>query len=297
MKRSKLRNRLVILLVLALAALCQAADLSAASIVLITDKMSADWIYSLGTSGTNYGNGDGTFGSSLSNSQLATIVTNLGDITQQGVLAPIASSWPTPSTNAVIYKARYYRFSNGLDQLGQMANDQSSTITNLDSLMYWYNFGNGVTYWQCLAAPQWVSAYNAIHAVNPNPLNVYFVCTQGGSYGGTTFTNALAKFIVSGSVYTAGYTIPYTTYAGGLAYWNFTGGSGSGTVTVVGKDQQNNTETWTVNQTGASGNLLMTPSTHAYSLITKVSSVTDAAGAGTGYVEAHAPAGRTYPPT
>lgn len=218
-------------------------------------------------------------------------------------MAPIASSWPTPSTNAVIYKARYYSFMVGLNQLGQSASDQSSTISNFDTLEYWYNFGNGVTYWQCLNAPQWVTAFNAIVGVNPNPLNCYFVCTQGGSFGGTTFTNALAKDIkaTGTDTVTAGFVIPPATYAGGYAYLNVTAISGSGVVTVTGLDERGSAETWTVTAT-TTGTVLLVPSTHSYSLITKVTPSTGISTAGgitsmTAYVESHAPAGRTFPPT
>ena len=269
------------------------------NIANITDKGAAAWEALNGTSGSGFGCGDGTYGYSKKLGDLNGIIAALGDAGEETILAPIVQGWPTSEETAEIWNFRMTPFFAGLDREARQSVGLDASIKSLDTLMSWLNFRNGVTYWQCLAHMDWVAMFNAIHGVNPDHHNVYYQVTQGASYGGTTFTNALAKLVVPGPTTTLGFVIDPTTFSGGLAYWTWTGGTGSGIITVTGLDQDGNAETWTVTQTGASGSLLMTPSTHAYSLITKVLTVAAAGGvtATTGYVESHAPAGRSVPPT
>lgn len=254
----------------------------------------------LGTSGSGFGMGEGTFGFSKKQSDMTGIVAGLNDVTQQAVLAPIVQTWPTPALTNTVYGTHLTAFFSGLDRVGAAANSLSATIRNFDTLQAWYNYTNASSYWQCLNHPDYRLLYSATHnGAFPNHLNVYFTVLAAGSYGGVTFTNALGKLVVPGPTTTLGYTVDPTKYVGGPAYWTWTGGTGSGTVTVTGLDQNGSAETWTVSQSGASGSTVMTPSGHTYSLITKVNTIVAAGGvtATTGYVESHTPAGRSNPPS
>ena len=266
-----------------------------------TDKLCAMYDATLGTLGSGLGMGDGTtFGASYKQANLQTIVGAVSDVVIEASLAAITTGWPNCTGNEVFYGLLYNYFA-ALNRLSLNSKTISATIVSLDTLMLWLNWGNAASYWQCLASPDWTLAYGAMsNGLAPNPLNCYFVCVQGGSYGGVTFTNALGKLVVVASTPTTtlGYTIPVANYAGGFAYANVTAVTGSGVLTVHGLDQQGSAEVWTYTVT-TTGAVLLVPTNHPYSLISQVTSVSVAAGitACTIYIEARAPAGRTYPPT
>lgn len=290
-------------------------QLPAAAIVTLTDKLVAGYEAAAGTSGSGLGLGDGTFGLSKKMNDFANLVSGdgssiygLGDSALQAILDPLVQTFTADSSSSLGTIATLSRdFSSlfaGLDRAARNSAPLSATITSFDTLMSWLNYGNGSSYWQCLAHMDWAKFYYAVKGIYPSGLNVYFDCRQGGSYAGTTFTNALGKLVV-GTGFTAGYIIPNAShtpaaigYAGGLAYANVTAITGSGLLTVNGLDQNGNAETWTAT-ISAIANVLLTPSTHAYSCITQVTGMSATAGvtAGTISIEAHAPAGRSVPPT
>lgn len=282
--------------------------LTPAHVVYLTDKLTAAYLAALGTSGSGYGMGDTTFGASLKALNLKTMVqgSSIGifaDADLQQILTPAAvqlnNSVGAPIATR-IFAEKFGPFSRTLNTVAQNARSLDASIVDLDSFMTWENFGNGVTYWQCLAPPDWANMYLALYSVVPNHLNCYFDVLQGATY-----TNALAKLIV-GTGTTLGASINILpgaqnqtpAYAGGYAWANVSGLTGSGLLTVTGHDQAGNVETWTHTISG-NGLTQLTPSGRAYSLITSVSTVVAAGGisAATIYIEAHRPAGRTYPPT
>ena len=277
--------------------------LTAALINLRTDKLTAARLAGLGSSGSGLGLGDGTFGLSLKSSDLATIVGASADPSIEAVEAPLVTQWPLAFETSTQFPRFFFRYFQALDQLGLAAQPLNAAINSLDTLMYFYNVTTGPFAWACLAAPDWRQAFiDAHNGSAPSPLNVYFECLTGASWGGTTFTNALAKDVkaTGTDTVTAGYVIDPTKFAGGFAYLNVTALGGNGVVTVTGLDQAGNAETWTVTVT-TTGRVLLVPSTHAYSLITKVTPTTGIATASgitsmTATVEANRPAGRTNPP-
>lgn len=277
------------------------APLPYAELVTYVDKLDAAWIATNGTSGSGYGLGDGTFGGSKKQGDLATLVAGSGNISSQAILAPTASRFPN-NTAALNYAASFYGFYSGLNQLA----NATGVATNLDSLMAYYNSGAGGP-WNCLAPPEWINLFNALTGVNPSPANVYAVVLQG-----STYTNGLGKYVLGtgysaptpsvGVLNSSGY-IDTTKYAGGapIVSWSSATGSGTCTITVTGKNQAGTTESYTWSGTFAASNAgtALTPGTTATDLIigTTNISTTGFTGTPTFYVGAQQPAGRTYPPT
>jgi hypothetical protein len=124
---------------------------------------------------------------------------------------------------------------------------------------------------------------------------VYFEVLQG-----TDYPNALRKLVV-GTGQTAGYTIDAMMYAGGFAHLKWSGVTGSGTATVTGiwrkPDGTTATGNGTANVSGASGAASITPP-FTDALILSCSNISvSGVTAGTLYVEAHRPFGRSNPPS
>lgn len=271
------------------------AAISAANVVLLLDKLTAQWSFLLGVSGGN-GVGDGTFGGSKKQADLAVIIAALNDVSQEAVLAPIASGFPSYSA------ASQFKQQNGglLTALNQAAVASGlSGVGSWDQLLTYYNVTNGPFNWATLASPDYLAAMQAL-GPTPSPLNVYLEVLQGASWQGTTFTNALRKNVkaTGTDTNTAGYTVDPTKFAGGFPFLNVAALTGSGVVTVVGLNQSGVSETYTVTISGT-GRVALVPGTTSTDLITAVTSVATAAGitAATMYVEANRPSGRTNPPT
>jgi hypothetical protein len=177
--------------------------------------------------------------------------------------------------------------------------DPVRAITDLDSFLYYYNVTNTGAPNAALQAPEFGELYQLLRGSPIDRLNLYFPVVQGATY-----TNALAKFVVSGAVFTSGFTIDRASYAGGIPYVQWTGGTGSGasTITVTGEDQNGVSGSYTLSGTWGSGAFVATQAgvaltlPSASKLITKVTAVavTGMTG-GTLYVESRPPAGRTWP--
>lgn len=277
------------------------APLPSSELVGYIDKLDAAEIANLGTSASGYGAGDGTFGASAKQSGLATLVAGSGNIASQSVLAPIASVYPN-NTASIIYGAKFRQFFSGLNQLA----NQTGDATSLDGLMTYYNTGAGGP-WNCLASPEWIAAYSAVNGVNPSRLNVYAPVLQG-----STYTVGLGKYVVGtgftaptasvGVLNASGY-INTTLYAGGFPYVQWSGASGSGsiTITVAGYNQNGIAENfaWTGSFAASSAGVALTPATTSTDLITGATgfSITGTFTGATLYVTAQPPSGRTYPPS
>lgn len=178
-----------------------------------------------------------------------------------------------------------------------------AAVDTLDKYATYYNTGAGGP-WNCLFPMDFRSLHYAGKRTYPSASNVYYEVLQAGSYGGVTFTNALAKFVVSGAgtgTTTDGVGIDSSAYAGGSPQINVTEVTGNGLVTVTGSWRK-------TDGTIASGDGTVTISTTGRSAITppfsnalllNVTGITIAAGitAGTFYIETAAPSGRSNPPT
>lgn len=177
-----------------------------------------------------------------------------------------------------------------------------ASVLNLEQYLKYLNVGAGGT-WNALQAPFWRDLfYRFSGGTYPEEYNVYFEVLQGATY-----TNALMKFVVTGAgagTPTDGVAVDSTKYCGGFAKANVSGLAGSGTLTVTGTAYDpvtmaiSTSKTWTANITGNGVTALVVGSAPANSLIVDVTGVSIAAGitAGTIYIEAHRPTGRTLIP-
>lgn len=275
----------------------------------VIDKLTATYQQVLGT-GSN-GLGDGTFGASYKAIDLKNLVSGASDSTFcdpdiQIPLSPATSRLSSDLTTSIVWGSISQRVMNALAALCSQATSVDARITDLDSYMQYYNFLNGVTYWQCLAPPDWYYMYYAARSTYPTPRNMYFPVVQGGVVLGNTFLNALARYVIATTTLTDGFTIDYTKWAGGVPYIVWTGGNGAGAVsiTVTGKNESGAVETFTASGTWGVGSYVATNTgivlvgSSPNSLITDVTGVAiSGMTAGNCYIEAHAPSGRTYPPT
>jgi len=170
-----------------------------------------------------------------------------------------------------------------------------SGVSDLNTYATYYNLQH-TTKWQCLFNPVFRSVYALWRGgTYPSAHNVYFEVLQGSDY-----PNALRKLVV-GTGQTAGYTIDDSMYAGGFAHLTWSGVSGSGTATVTGTwrktDGTTATGNGTANVSGASGSASITPP-FSGALILSCSNISvSGITAGTLYVEARRPSGRSNPPS
>jgi len=180
-----------------------------------------------------------------------------------------------------------------------------SSITNIETFLTYYNTGAGGEWNALMPGPQWRELYYQWKRAYPSVGNCYFKIVQGGTFRGTTYTNALGKFVSSGAgtgTFTDGAAVDTTKYAGGLPFLVTSGLAGSGNLTITGTGWNPATNaitasvTWIVAVT-VDGSLAITPgagTAPADCLINDVTNMTTAAGitAGTFYVEGRAPTGR-----
>jgi hypothetical protein len=170
-------------------------------------------------------------------------------------------------------------------------------VTNINTFASYYNTGAGAP-WNALVCPDFNTLfYYCNNNTNLTNTNVYFEVLQGATY-----TNGLAKLVVSGAVFTDGVAINNTKYAGGFGQVTVSGFAGtSDTVTVTGSWRKTDGTTATGNGTATvagNGTVTLTPP-FANALLLDVTAITAGANitAGTIYAEAKRPTGRTYPPT
>lgn len=195
-----------------------------------------------------------------------------------------------------------------LDGLVRAANIANS-ITNIETFLDYYNTGAGGN-WNCLMpGPQWRELYYQWKRAYPAIDNLYFEIKQGGTFRGTTYTNALGKFVATGAgtgTFTNGAAVDTAKYAGGVGNLKVSGLAGSGNVTITGTGWNPATGaitasvTWIVAVSG-DGNVAIVPgggTAPANCLINDVTNIATPAGitAGTFYVEALKPTGREVIP-
>lgn len=191
-----------------------------------------------------------------------------------------------------------------LNALVRAANIDSS-ITGVETWLAYYNTGAGGDWNALMPGPQWREIYYQWKRAYPAVGNLYFEIVQGGTFRGTTYTNALGKFEVTGAGtgnFTNGAAVDTAKYAGGLPKINATSLTGSGNVTITGTGWNPATNaitasvTWITSLSGT-GLTAIVPgagTAPADCLINDVTNITIAAGitAGTFYIEAHKPTGR-----
>lgn len=281
--------------------------LTATQAYQIIDLLVSDYVAQYGDGA--WGFGDGSWGSSLYTSDLKDLiqgvsVSSFRDIDIQlalGGAARTLSNYTIDSAFANRWSGFFSVFSS------YCANSRSvdSSIVDLDTFLKWYNWTNGVTFWQCLAPPEFRDAYYALRGAYPDAKNVYFAALDGGAVLGEATPDGLYRTVLP-ATNTAGYIIDPTKYVGGEAWLKWTSGGGSGaiSISVAGLNHSGAAETWTASGTwgvapfnAASGEVELTPGT-AGALITKVTAAPTISGldpATDCVIEARAPSGRTYP--
>jgi hypothetical protein len=280
--------------------------LSAANFVSLTDKLTAWWNTGLGTDASGYGLR--TAGATAGAYQKAADYRDL-----------LAATIHDPDYNAKLSAGalKFVTDTDAVNVLGNIAGPDAltplevfagqaglSAVTDIASFATYYNVGAGGA-WNALLAPDFASLYYAWKQAYPPNTVCYFEVLQG-----STYTNGLGKFVVSGAgagTFTDGVAIPYNSagvanFAGGFGQVKWSGATGSGTITVAGvwmkTDGTVASGNGTVSLSGASGTGVLTPP-FTNALLLDVTNITIAAGitAGTLYAEAKRPTGRTNPPT
>lgn len=183
-----------------------------------------------------------------------------------------------------------------------------SGVTSIETYLAYYNTGAGGT-WTALQNPAWYDLYYKWKGAYPHLTNPYFEIIKDGIWRGTSYANALGRFVVSGAgagTFTDGAAVDYTKYAGGTGKINVSSLTGSGNVTITGLGMNPATRavtasvTWitSISGTGLTTVVVGGGTAPADCLLVDVTNVTIAAGitAGTFYIEAHKPASRLAVP-
>jgi hypothetical protein len=187
--------------------------------------------------------------------------------------------------------------------LERMIRDLALTgVTTIEEYLAYYNTGSGGT-WTALQSAQWRDLFYAWKGAYPDKTNCYFEIVQGGTFRGTTYTDALGKFVVSGAgagTFTDGTAVDYTKYSGGTGKINVSSLTGSGNVTITGigmdpaTGEVTTSKTWitSISGTGLTTVVVGGGTAPANCLLVDITNVTIAAGitAGTFYIECHRPA-------
>jgi hypothetical protein len=177
--------------------------------------------------------------------------------------------------------------------------------SSIEAYLEYLNVGAGGDWNGLQPGPQWRELHYQWKRAYPAISNLYFEIVEGGVFRGTTYTNALAKFVVSGAgagTLTDGAAVDTTKYAGGLPFINASSLTGSGNVTITGTGWDPATDaitasvTWitALSGTGLTAIVPGAGTAPADCLINNVTNISIAAGitAGTFYIEAHKPSGR-----
>jgi len=268
----------------------------------IGDKLCAVYNSLYGSSASGFGYGGVGWGIQKAMIDLAAIVDGATDATfcdtdLQVLFAANAQAQKASQIMTTAISSGIAQWFNTLSAACGMYASTVPTVTEIASFLYYYNVTDA-TKWQCLQAPMWKEIFTALRGTAPNPLTVYLEVLQGATY-----TNALYKSIVGGAQ-TPGYDIDQTLYAGGFPYIQWTGGNGSGacSITVAGENHLGTVASYSLSGTWGAG-VFTTDNTGVAlvpavldNLITKVTSVTFVnISAGTFYVEARRPSGRSIP--
>lgn len=177
--------------------------------------------------------------------------------------------------------------------------------SSIEAYLEYLNVGAGGEWNGLQPGPQWRELHYQWKRSYPAISNLYFEIVQGGVFRGTTYTNALGKFEVTGAGtgnFTNGAAVDTAKYAGGLPFLVVSGLTGTGNVTITGTGWNPATDAITASVTWITaitvdGSVAIVPgagTAPADCLINDVTNVSIAAGitAGTIYVEARKPSGR-----
>lgn len=271
------------------------------SMAKLLDELNTGYLRVLGTSGSAFGMGEpaDTFGCADALDDITTAIQETADSEVQSYLLSSSLSLQARMTAKGICGTKFRPF---IDRMTSHFRAQSSAnYTNVETFLKYYNVTHA-TKWQILASEQWRDLYYAAYGVYPREYNVFQEILQG-----STYTNAVAKFVVSGAgagTTTDGVAIDSTKYCGGIPKINVSSLTGNGVVTVTGifydpatmAIESGKTALFTITAAGHFYRDTGSPGTAATdALLIDVTTITIAAGitAGTFYVEAERPALRS----
>ncbi len=283
--------------------------ITAAHLNAVLDLLGSAWLRAIGTQSGGYGLGTsgGSWGAAGSVTSLkAQLQTMAGSY-----LEPVSDLSPSVIRVASRLDGRQIA-ANELQEVyaavqGHVGRSGLPGVGNLDTFLTYYNAGAGGT-WQALQSSLLRELFERWQGT-PNGLsrhNMYFEVLQGPAYA-----DALAKAVVTGpgaATVTAGYTIDSGVYAGGFPHLKISGLAGSGTVRVTGTAFDPATKApvenvmWKAVLAGGEVTAALVPNdatpAPADSLACRVTAISVPAGvtAGTFYVEARRPAGRSVLP-
>lgn len=269
---------------------------------LVIDYACQGYMRMYGNSASNYGIAPkgSAYAAAFSSGEVLTTILATADVDVVSTMLSGAQAAYNGTDSLAVASGLYSTlFAQLLTHISTLSSPQSRT---LDAYLTTLNV-TGATKWQALQSPAFYDLYPKFYnGVTPSIWNTYFQIVQGGAWKGTTYTNALAKFIV-GTGLTVGTPVDGTKYAGGFPFLNVTAITGTDLVTVTGTAYNPATQTaipgstWTATPV-STGAIALTPAgtqpAPANSLIQAVTNIVCGAGisAGTVYVEAHAPTGR-----
>lgn len=259
-----------------------------------------------GYSGTTYGMGE-SGDTERSAGAVADILAAIAATADSSIINGLYSATVDLQTASQVEKIAAQKLRNFLQQTeGLIRGLGISGVTSLSTYLAYYNTGAGGT-WTALQNPAFRELYHGWRGAYPSNYNLFFEVVQAGVWRGTTYTNALAKFVVSGAgagATTDGVAIDSTKYCGGIPAINVSSLTGNGVVTVTGTFfdpatgavETSKTALFTITAAGHFYRDTGTPGTAATNaLLIDVTTITIAAGitAGTFYVEAERPALRS----
>lgn len=300
--------------------------LTAALLISLTDKLTAWYLAELGTAATGYGMGATADLSTRAYGKATDYLALVRDSGNTAVVQNLISS-------AVLFQS--LTDGNSLAQAlagpalsalhALCGNAGISGVTGIDSFATYYNTGAGGP-WNALLAPDFRTLYSActiLPSLNTTAPNCYAEIKQGATYA-----NALGKFVASGAA-AGSYTAPSavdsllvahydqlsgapgmdsTLYAGGYPYVQWSGGTGSETLTITGIWRKTDgtlasgaaTYTTAAASSATPGSLIASgnrPFANSLLITTTNITITGSQNGATFYLNAIKPAGRANPPT
>lgn len=257
--------------------------------------------------GATYGVGTASVGALSRASDLQDLIQGVSDSEFRVIDWQLALGNPARVANRhtldTLFASIWSSFFSNLSAYCANSRSIDSSIIDLDTFLKWYNYTNGVTYWQAMTPPEWRFAHYALKGVYPDPKNVYFAAIKSGTMLDISTPHGLWQKTLP-STDDGNYIIDPTAYSGGVAYarWTGAGGAGAVSISVAGLNQIGAAETWTASGTWGAGaftansEIILTPGT-AGAYITKVTSSPTVSGITSGVfnVESRPPAGRTWP--
>lgn len=276
------------------------AALSKANLITLVEYLTQAYIAGKGINATSdkWGLGDGTYGASKAVADGHTAMVALAD---DDYLTSLLAGSIRLKEKIIATDGLAAMFTEYIQNLNLLAQEAGVTgVSNLNDFLTYHNLGGGGP-WACLMPPEFAQLWRASGAGGAlEDTNAYDARLQGTTFG--LFANALGKFVYGGS-FSAGTAIDDALYAGGLGQIKWTGGTGSGVVTVTCVIRlsdgtilaaQSGTASMTANATGTAA---IAVAGKANFLILSCSAISLGSGitGGTFYVEATQPATRTYP--